>query len=217
MKTKKQQNQAIARILNNLQDKTYECEGLDQRGVASLIENQTQKLYRLQETFEYSEPESVRSIDDFQLKIDNHTYFIDVKTHDKDRDFSMPNLISTERLYKLYQDPNVTFGIAIIDYKEASLFANGYKQITNTKYIPIENISWESLSIQNLGHGQIQITNLNKGIKTFNGTRKQWMNQFTLEMIKYHEKLEAKLEERKTKWIQRSAKELLTKFVNEHC
>ena len=141
MKTKKQQNQAIARILNNLQDQTYECEGLDQRGVASLIENQTQKLYRLQETFEYSEPESVRSIDDFRLKIDNHTYFIDVKTHDKDRDFSMPNLISTERLYKLYQDPNVTFGIAIIDYKEASLFANGYKQITNTKYIPIENIS----------------------------------------------------------------------------
>ena len=209
MKTKKQQNQAIARILNNLQDKTYECEGLDQRGVASLIENQTQRLYRLQETFEYSEPESVRSIDDFQLKFDNHTYFIDVKTHDKDRDFSMPNLISTERLYKLYQDPNVTFGIAIIDYKEASLFANGYKQITNTKYIPIENISWESLSIQNLGHGQIQITNLNKGIKTFNGTRKQWMNQFTVEMIKYHDKLEAKLKERKTKWIERSAKELL--------
>ena len=209
MKTKKQQNQAIARILNNLQDQTYECNGLDQRGVASLIENQTQRLYRLQETFEYSEPESVRSIDDFQLKFDNHTYFIDVKTHDKDRDFSMPNLISTERLYKLYQDPNVTFGIAIIDYKEASLFANGYKQITNTKYIPIENISWESLSIQNLGHGQIQITNLNKGIKTFNGTRKQWMNQFTVEMIKYHDKLEAKLKERKTKWIERSAKELL--------
>ncbi len=209
MKTKKQQNQAIARILNNLQDQTYECEGLDQRGVASLIENQTQRLYRLQETFEYSEPESVRSIDDFQLKFDNHTYFIDVKTHDKDRDFSMPNLISTERLYKLYQDPNVTFGIAIIDYKEASLFANGYKQITNTKYIPIENISWESLSIQNLGHGQIQITNLNKGIKTFNGTRNQWMNQFTVEMIKYHDKLEAKLKERKTKWIERSAKELL--------
>ena len=40
MKNKKQQNQAIARILNNVQDQTYECNGLDQRGVASLIENQ---------------------------------------------------------------------------------------------------------------------------------------------------------------------------------
>tara|TARA_Y100000385_G_scaffold279143_1_gene328421 strand:+ start:477 stop:1109 length:633 start_codon:yes stop_codon:yes gene_type:complete len=208
VKNKKQQNQAIARILNNLQDQTYECNGLDQRGVASLIENQTQRLYRLQETFEYSEPESVRSIDDFTLSIDDQTYLIDVKTHDKDRDFSMPNLISTERLYKLYQDPNITFGIAIIDYRQ--FLNSSSKQITNTKYVPIENISWESLSIQNLGHGQIQITNLNKNIKPFNGTRKQWMNAFTVEMIKYHDKLEAKLKQRKQNWIERSAKELLT-------
>ena len=208
MKNKKQQNQAIARILNNLQDQTYECNGLDQRGVASLIENQTQRLYRLQETFEYSEPESVRSIDDFTLSIDDQTYLIDVKTHDKDRDFSMPNLISTERLYKLYQDPNITFGIAIIDYRQ--FLNSSSKQITNTKYVPIENISWESLSIQNLGHGQIQITNLNKNIKLFNGTRQRWMNAFTVEMIKYHDKLEAKLKQRKQNWIERSAKELLT-------
>ena len=208
MKTRKQQNQAIARILNNLQDQTYECNGLDQRGVASLIENQTQRLYRLQETFEYSEPESVRSIDDFTLSIGDQTYLIDVKTHDKDRDFSMPNLISTERLYKLYQDPNITFGIAIVDYRQ--FLNSSTKQITNTKYIPIENISWESLSIQNLGHGQIQITNLNKNIKLFNGTRQRWMNAFTVEMIKYHDKLEAKLKQRKQNWIERSAKELLT-------
>ena len=208
MKNKKQQNQAIARILNNLQDQTYECNGLDQRGVASLIENQTQRLYRLQETFEYSEPESVRSIDDFTLSIDDQTYLIDVKTHDKDRDFSMPNLISTERLYKLYQDPNITFGIAIIDYRQ--FLNSSSKQITNTKYVPIENISWESLSIQNLGHGQIQITNLNKNMKPFNGTRNQWMNAFAVEMIKYHDKLEAKLKQRKQNWIERSAKELLT-------
>lgn len=209
MKNKKQQNQAIRKILSKTFNTAWDCKGLDQRGVASLIETHVQKEFANQELFEYKNPQSVRSIDDFSLSIDSQTYLIDVKTHDKDRDFSMPNLISTERLYKLYQDPNITFGIAIISY-DAPYPNPDCKRISDTTYLPIENISWESLSIQNLGHGQIQITDLNKEIKKFKGTRNQWLNQFTVEMIKYHDKLEAKLKERKTKWIERSAKELLT-------
>lgn len=209
MKNKKQQNQAIQKILNKTFNISWDCKGLDQRGVASLIETHIQKEFATQELFEYKNPQSVRSIDDFSLSIEGQTHLIDVKTHDKDRDFSMPNLISTERLYKLYQDPNITFGIAIISYYARDGRYPDCKTISETTYLPIENISWESLSIQNLGHGQIQITNLNKEIKTFKGTRKQWMNQFTIEMIKYHDKLEAKLKERKEKWIERSAQELL--------
>ena len=120
----------------------------------------------------------------------------------------MPNLISTERLYKLYQDPNITFGIAIISY-DAPYPNTDCKRISKTTYLPIENISWESLSIQNLGHGQIQITNLNKELKTFNGTRKQWLAQFALEMVKYQDKLLVKMNERREKWIKRQGETLL--------
>jgi len=208
VKTKKQQNQQIRKILSKTFNTDWDCKGLDQRGVASLIENHVQKEFANQELFEYKNPQSVRSIDDFSLSIDDQTHLIDVKTHDKDRDFSMPNLISTERLYKLYQDPNITFGIAIISY-DAPYPNTDCKRISKTTYLPIENISWESLSIQNLGHGQIQITNLNKELKTFNGTRKQWLAQFALEMVKYQDKLLVKMNERREKWIKRQGETLL--------
>ena len=185
MKTTKQnQISAIQRELKNFEHITLQCEALDQRGIASVIEHNVQHHFANQHIFEYSEPSSVRSIDDFTLSVGESTYLIDIKTHDGDREFSMPNLISTERLFKLYQDPK-------------------------TKFLPIENISWESLSIQNLGHGQIQITNLNKELKTFNGTRKQWLAQFALEMVKYQDKLLVKMNERREKWIKRQGETLL--------
>ena len=205
--TKQKQIRSIQKELKSFEHITLQCEALDQRGIASVIEHNVQNHFANQELFEYSEPTSVRSIDDFTLSIGDETYLIDIKTHDGDREFSMPNLISTERLFKLYQNPNITFGIAILDYKSTSM--NHQKIITKTKFLPIENISWESLSIQNLGHGQIQITNLNKELKTFNGTRNQWMAQFALEMVKYQDKLLTKMNERREKWIKRKGETLL--------
>lgn len=210
MKTKKQnQIKVIQKELKTFESQPFQTNTLDQRGIASIIENNVQQHFECnQQLFEYSEPTSVRSIDDFKLSIGDETYLIDIKTHDRDRDFSMPNLISTERLFKLYQDPNITFGIAILDYAHLDSVLHN-KIITKTKFLPIENISWESLSIQNLGHGQIQITNLNNELKTFNGTRKQWMAQFALEMVKYQDKLLMKLNERREKWIKRQGETLL--------
>ena len=40
---------------------------------------------------------------------------------------------------------------------------------------------------------------------------------FNFKVVSHDPDAISKLEERKTKWIQRSAKELLTNFVNEHC
>ncbi len=212
MKTRNKEIQAIRRILDTINGEAFYFNGnLDQRGIGSLMELYTQEKFQEQELFEYKEPTSVRSIDDFTLKANGHTYLIDVKTHDKDRKFSMPNLISTERLYKLYQDPNVTFCIMILDYEtcyQGSYGPEG-KEISNTRFVPIESISWESLSIQNLGNGQIQITNLNKNLKLFNGSRQTWLSQLGVEMVKYHDKLEMKLKERKNKWIKRSGELLM--------
>ena len=191
----------IKNILSTFKGETFYCESLDQRGVASLIESEVQLKFSKQNLFEYHDPKSVRSIDDFTLSIIGHNYLIDVKTHDLDRSFSMPNLISTERLYKLYQDQDITFGIMILDYEEIS---KGKKKIKDTKFFPIENISWESLSIQNLGHGQIQITDLSKPIKLFKGTRDEWLSQFSIEMVKYQDKLMEKIKDRKEKWLERT-------------
>ena len=197
----------IKQRLTNIKGHVLESKFLDQRGIASLIENYIQGEFANDEVFEYTEPESVRSIDDFTLVQDGHTYLMDVKTHDEDRKFSMPNLISVERLYKLYQsNPSTSFCLIIAKYQE---YGKDQKIINDVIVLPIENISWESLSVQNLGNGQIQITNLNKPILKFKGTRKQWMAEFTLQTVKFNERLKNKLEQRTKKWIERSGITLL--------
>jgi len=197
----------IIQRLNRVKGHTFWSKELDQRGIASLIENYIQGEFANDEVFEYTSPDSVRSIDDFTLIQDGHTYLMDVKTHDEDRKFSMPNLISVERLYKLYKsNPDTSFCLMIAKYQN---YGAGQKIINNVLFLPIEKISWESLSIQNLGNGQIQITNLNKPIQKFNGNRKQWMAEFASQTVKFNERLKYKLEKRTNKWIERSGITLL--------
>ncbi len=197
----------INKVLKLIKPEVFNTGDLDQRGIASMIENHIQSRFKSSKLFEYVEPESVRSIDDFTLKHEDHTYLIDVKTHDDDRSFSMPNLISVERLYRLYEsNPHTSFCLLIVKYQK---FSNNQKYVKDIKFMPIEQISWESLSIQNLGNGQIQITNLNKPIQKFNGSRQQWMAEFTLQTVKFNEKLKHKLEQRTHKWIKRSGETLM--------
>jgi len=202
----------IKKRLKTYEGHIFESNDLDQRGIASLIENYIQGAFANDEVFEYTEPESVRSIDDFTLEKDGHTYLMDVKTHDQDRKFSMPNLISVERLYKLYDsNPDTSFCLIIAKYRE---YGNCQKIIDNVIVLPIEKISWESLSVQNLGNGQIQITNLNKPILKFKGTRQQWMAEFTLRTVKFNERLKEKLEQRTKKWAIRSCEKLMECTTN---
>jgi len=207
-------------VTDNLQwmvGKTVDCVDVDQRGMADKIEamarNHFKKIYPIgNPIYEYHDPKTVRSIDDFSLfhktrANANQIVLKDVKSHDMDRSFSMPNLISGERLFKLYSDKDNYFGLAIIDYEANPNTPegrfSGNKIITNARAMLIEEIDWSCLHIQNLGTGQIQIKNLGNEIIKFNGTRQDWLDEFYRAMIEFSEHTIIKIEKRQKKWEDR--------------
>ena len=78
-------------------------------------------------------------------------YVVDIKTHNLDTKFNMPNLTSVERLARL--------------------------QFTECLCIPIEYFDWQCLTLGALGWGQIQIADSNNVHVNTKNTRKKWMLQ----------------------------------------
>ncbi len=103
--------------------------------------------------------------------VDGFYYVVDVKTHRSDTRFNMPNLTSVERLSRFHEDDKNYFVLLMASYqleKDRAVF-------TEVKFVPIEFLSWDCLTIGALGWGQIQIANSNRiEIKPHYG-RKQWM------------------------------------------
>src|SRR5438034_8107673 len=96
----------------------------------------------------------------------------------------MPNLTSVERLTRYYEDDLNYFVLLLISYhiEETAVV------VTNVKFVPIEFLGWDCLTIGALGWGQIQIANSN--IVTINAkySRKQWMIEFCDIMLEFYPK-----------------------------
>ncbi len=155
-------------------------------------------------------PESVfgrRSMADLIVAdSDESIYYIDVKTHNVDTEFNMPNITSVNRLSEFYEEDTNFFIILLVSYEIQG------KQIRANKchFIPIEYMDWDCLRIGALGWGQIQIENSNT-ILIKESSRKKWMltlcdtmNNFYEEEIKKIRKERIKyFQEEKTKWQSR--------------
>lgn len=98
-------------------------------------------------------------------------YVVDVKTHNLGTKFNMPNLgtkfnmpnlTSVERLSRFYGDNNNYFALLLTSYAiEADTLI-----FKDCKFIPIEMLDWDCLTIGALGWGQIQIANSNNHKRT---------------------------------------------------
>lgn len=125
-------------------------------------------------------------------------YIIDVKTHNKGTKFNMPNLISVERLSKLYKHDNNIFVILLAEYIEK----DGKAYFEDIKFAPIENFSWSCLTLGALGWGQIQISNANKILIDYNLTRKMWMLNLCEKLELFYPKEIEKLKNRMSYFAQ---------------
>ena len=104
---------------------------------------------------------------------DGNYYVIDIKTHNIDTKFNMPNLTSVERLARFYGDNKNYFVLLFVSY---SIQAERL-QFEKCVFVPIENLDWSCLTLGALGWGQIQLVNSNRiNIELLN-TRKKWMLQ----------------------------------------
>lgn len=135
-----------------------------------------------------------RSMEDvaFSDKEGNY-YAVDVKTHNLTTRFSMPNLISVQRLANFYKNKQNNFCILIVSYE-----TDGNKIIyKDCHFKPIEAFSWDCLTLGALGWGQIQITNASK-LKFFKSqNRKKWMLELCNNLEEFYNAEIGKIKERK--------------------
>lgn len=190
----------IKNILSILVNFQFKSDNLMQRGVADYIEtlckNEILKLDNGNDII-VNEAKSVRSIEDVEIHYDNKLYKIDIKTHDVNRVFSMPNLISISRAKNFLSDFNNHIIYVFIDY----MVENNFSKILDIKVQNIESLDWSYLAIQNLGKGQLQIKNMSNELFFNNDmSREKWIKILKEEAKKYYDKLILKVTEYKNSW-----------------
>ncbi len=124
---------------------------------------------------------------------DGIEYFVDIKTHNINTEFNMPNLSSVKRLFDLYQDPTKYLAILLVSYSAL----NNELNVTQVKFFPIEFLDWSCLNIGALGWGQIQISNSNKLVFAKHKDRDIWMNKFRERLTSFYDKELVKIIKRK--------------------
>ncbi len=161
------------------------------RAIADEIEKYIKKhlckIYNAQDT------STARSIEDVKLEINGITFYCDIKCHNINK-FSMPNLISVDRLLKLYKEEFNEFIIIKINYDIVENKVN----IINTELFEIESLNKNSYNIGNLGRGQIQLLSkfeLSNDRKNFLNELREKYSSFLDTQIKKFEKLKRNLYE----------------------
>lgn len=142
---------------------------------------------------QFSAAPSRRSVQDFSFNdAEGYKYLIDVKTHRSDTSFSMPNLISVERLFELYEDPEVFLVLLLVRYEVQAEIIRCH-QVT---MFPIEFLDLSCLTFGNLGKGQIQIKNSNKVLLNPGLSRREWMIQLCDRLLEFYPAEKLKLDKR---------------------
>ncbi len=116
---------------------------------------------------------------------DDFYYVVDVKTHRLDTKFNMPNLTSVERLSRFYEDDKNYFVILKVDYQVADAKKIIFDEV---KFLPLEFLSWDCLTLGALGWGQIQIANANNIIILPSNKRKSWMIEMCDNLLDFYPK-----------------------------
>jgi len=148
---------------------------------------------------EYSSSFARRAMADLAFKdTDGNYYIVDVKTHRTDTKFNMPNLTSVERLARFYEDDSNFFTVLMVSYGVEGTVA----RVADVKFVPIEFLGWDCLTVGALGWGQIQIANSNRITVNPGYSRRDWMLEFCDVMLEFYPKEIAKIGERKSRFEQ---------------
>ncbi|MGB2986620.1 MAG: hypothetical protein WBE26_12145 [Phycisphaerae bacterium] len=154
---------------------------------------------------EYSADFARRSMADLAFKDKDQLYYIvDVKTHRSSTKFNVPNLTSVDRLARFYEDDSNYFVVLLVTYD-----LEGTKAVVSeVRFVPIEFLAWDCLTIGALGWGQIQIANSNYINVIPRYSRKKWMLElcdvllefYPKEVLKIHKRME-RFEKLRQVWL----------------
>lgn len=132
-------------------------------------------------------------------------YVVDVKTHRTDTKFNMPNLTSVERLARFYESDSNCFVVLFVSYT----IEGNRAVISEIRFVPIEFLGWDCLTIGALGWGQIQIANSNYITLKPQYSRKTWMLEMCDALLEFYPKEIDKISKRITRF--EGVKDLWTK------
>lgn len=123
-------------------------------------------------------------------------YVVDVKTHRTDTKFNMPNLTSVDRLARFYESDANCFVILFVNYA----VEGNRVVISEVRFVPIEFLGWDCLTIGALGWGQIQVANSNFITLKPQFSRKLWMLEMCDSLLQFYPKEIAKIGKRITRF-----------------
>jgi hypothetical protein len=188
----------VKKNLESLIETKIDVSNIQQRGIGDKIENivceHITKLKMPEMVIESAT--SRRSMEDIQILCRGLLYKIDIKSHFVDSRFSMPNLVSIDRLKRFYNNDGNFLCYVFVDYRVDSDVAT----IVNIDIRLIEELDWDILAIQNLGKGQLQIKNMNNKLKFVDIDRTSWMNKLKENSIIYYDNLINKIKRYKGIW-----------------
>ncbi len=104
----------------------------------------------------------------------------------------MPNLTSVDRLARFYEDDKNYFVILMVAYDIEGLRA----VIKEVRFVPIEFLGWDCVTIGALGWGQIQIANSNRVTINPQISRKSWMIELCETLMEFYPKEILKINKR---------------------
>jgi len=148
-----------------------------QRTVGDLIESKVTEILSNSNSELISEkraPRSKKSIEDVTLVSNGVSYYIDPKTHDKDSDFSMPNLTSVDKIKKLFSTDDHELIYVFVSYT----IENGLVMIEDIKVFFIWELDISILGVGALGKGQLQIKNANNDLVFTSKGKQEWYSDF---------------------------------------
>jgi hypothetical protein len=171
---------------------------LEQRGYADMIEKLVAEEAKSFNPSEYYPARSKRSIEDFSFQNTNNYIWFDVKSFDADSDFSMPNLVSIDRLRKVISSDVEELVYVFVEYK---LDHNNHKvEINKIEFRPVYTICPSVLAIQNLGKGVLQIKNMHNSVSVYSGTKEEWMKEISAMARAFYSKQIVKFEKLQKTW-----------------
>ena len=173
-------------------------DNLEQRGYADMIEKLVAEQAKTNNPLQFRKARSKRSIEDFSYHLDNQSIWFDVKSFDVNSDFSMPNLVSIDRLRKVMSDDTQDLIYILVDYR----LDHDNKKVTVDKiqFRPVYTIDPSVLAIQNLGKGVLQVKNMHNSLDRYTGSKEEWMKQISSMAYNFYEKQIAKFKKLQSTW-----------------
>ncbi|MCL1932101.1 MAG: hypothetical protein FWF55_09830 [Treponema sp.] len=194
-KTKQKIETAIVNLLNNNQlmnDNTVNSPRAVGDAVQSFLEKNIVRFLPNDVT-NIKTSYTRRAMADFSFEdINGNYYAVDIKTHNLNTNFNMPNLTSVKRLAEFYNESKNYFVLLLVSY----VIQNKQLHFKECFFIPVEYLDWSCLTLGALGWGQIQIANSNILKIKVKNTRKEWMLQLCDKLDLFYSKEISKIKRR---------------------